>query len=295
LTGSRDTEKLILVVVDELWQRLTPEVIALIATFRVRLDSLAVSSKADHTLLTEADIAVQNLIIQRIREFDPSSLIIAEEEHHTSHHDGKRSANVWIVDPIDGTAQFVEPEAVEFCSVIALYRDGYPCAALVIAPELGPDRTPVVVSTDDMTKIMSVNGKAAQALPRGLTGHASTTRSRNSPPGPIELQLLARQYKLKTRTTSQTLDMVRTALDLGDFAVDTPTFDLFHRREQKLWDGAAGIVLASVSGLAITDEDGRDLLPLPLELLTDPTPVLPSTLVGEPALVQELARGADDR
>ncbi|MFV2103221.1 hypothetical protein [Micromonospora sp. LOL_024] len=46
-------------------------------------------------------------------------------------------------------------------------------------------------------------------------------------------------YTLTTRTTSQTLDMLRTALDLTDLAPDTPRFGLFYRLRQKVWDSRA--------------------------------------------------------
>lgn len=276
--------------VEELWRQLSRDVVELIATFRSRLPALSVSAKPDRTLLTDADTAVQDCIIERIRNLDPHSPIIAEEDDNGAHRRAAAgSTYVWIVDPIDGTAQFVEPSAVEFCSVVALYEYGHPSAALVVAPEIGPGRTPIIVSAHDHR--ITVNGKRIQTGPRELTGHASTTRSQGRPPSHVERSLTAKGYDLKVRTTSQTLDLVRTAFDLTAFAPDARPFDLFHRRQQKLWDGAAGFCLAQAAGLSISDEDGRPIVPLTRELMTQAEPVLPSSLVGPEALVNALARG----
>jgi 3'(2'), 5'-bisphosphate nucleotidase len=278
--------------VEELWRELAADLVELIATFRTRLPALNVSSKPDRTLLTDADTAAQELIVERIRLFDPHSPVIAEEDDGGARRADRAtsSGHTWIVDPIDGTAQFVQPSAVEFCSVIALYEHGSPIAALVVAPELGPTRTPVVVSarTGARTGEITVNGQPQAVGQRALNGQASTTRSRDATPSPIERALAARSYRLKTRTTSQSLDLVRTALDITCYAAGMSPFDVFHRRQQKLWDGAAGFCLAQAAGLAISDEHGRPLLPLAAELLTSPEPILPSAVVGPATLVTTL-------
>jgi 3'(2'), 5'-bisphosphate nucleotidase len=271
------------------WWDTAQEILELVTMFRGRLDELRVSTKPDNTLLTEADIAVQELVIRRIREFDPVSPIVAEEEGQNGQASGVAGTGVvWIVDPIDGTSQFVQPTAVEFCTVLARYEAGHPSSALVVAPELGSDRAPVVIVVSLHDDLLTVNGEAHKPATRELTGRASTTRSANSTPSDIEKALLARQYHVKTRTTSQTLDMVRTALDLTAVAPNAEPFDLFHRRRQKLWDGAAGICLATAVGLAVSDETGDRLLPLSPSLLGSSPPVLPSLMTGHGELVHDV-------
>ena len=280
-------------IVDELWQELTRELITLVATFRSRLDTLPVTSKPDQTLLTDADLSAQDLIIRKIRQFDGDGRIIAEEDSPIDTRQSE-TANTWIVDPIDGTAQFVKPDAVEFCSVVALFRHGRPVAALIVAPELGPARTPITICASLDEKHVTVNQHRMRAGPRNLSGYASTTRSRNSPPSQIESRLVSRQYKVKTRTTSQTLDMARTAFDLSSFSPHARPFDLFHRREQKLWDGAAGLCLAVTAGLEPTDESGKVLLPLSPHLLGSTPPIITSSVVGQPELLREVLGVQDD-
>jgi 3'(2'), 5'-bisphosphate nucleotidase len=269
------------------WQDTAQEIIALVRSFRGELSSLARSPKSDNTLVTEADMAVQDMIIQSIRRFDTDSIVIAEEDGVTGN--GSRvtgSAGVWIVDPIDGTSQFVEAEAVEFCTAIARYEGGLPVAALIVAPELGIDRTPIVIEVSIEGNVILVNQEPYRPAARELTGCASTTRRPEDSPCLLEECLLDKNYEVKTSATSQTLDMVRTVIDLTALAPHAKPFDLFHRRRQKLWDGAAGICLAVAAGLTVADENGDGLLPLPPELLEANTPLLASSVICHPELVE---------
>jgi len=106
----------------------------MLAGFRAKR-SLRVEQKADATLLSEADEAVQAQIIKCIRAAYPDGLIIGEEGAHGPAilHRRRLSGRVWIIDPIDGTAQFVMHEGREFCSVVCLVEDKRPVAAFVFS------------------------------------------------------------------------------------------------------------------------------------------------------------------
>jgi 3'(2'), 5'-bisphosphate nucleotidase len=90
---------------------------------------------------------------------------------------------------------------------------------------------------------------------------------------------------VKSRTTSQTIDMVRTVVDVEALTEPPLTrFDLFWRREQKLWDGAAGLCLGAAAGLRSCDEHG-DMLPLNPTFLSAPAPTFSSNVTGRPETV----------
>jgi 3'(2'), 5'-bisphosphate nucleotidase len=144
----------------------------------------------------------------------------------------------------------------------------------------------VDVSIED--NVILVNREPYRPAARELTRRASTTRRPEKPPSAFEKCLVGMDYEVKTAATSQTLDMVRTAIDLTSFVPNARPFDLFHRREQKLWDGAAGICLAKATGLAVADENGERLLPLSPDLLGMNPPVLDSSVIGNPELVGDV-------
>ena len=65
--------------VESLWQELENVLLPIFRGFRSRLGSLRVEEKADRTLLSEADLAVQEQVISCIRAVDSAGLIVAEE------------------------------------------------------------------------------------------------------------------------------------------------------------------------------------------------------------------------
>jgi myo-inositol-1(or 4)-monophosphatase len=79
-----------------------------------------VSLKGDINLVTEADLASEKLIIERIRSHYPKHSILAEESGESlAVVDGDKRWK-WIVDPLDGTTNFAH---------------GYPCFAVTLALE----------------------------------------------------------------------------------------------------------------------------------------------------------------
>ncbi|NUS73273.1 MAG: inositol monophosphatase family protein [Corynebacteriales bacterium] len=245
-----------------LWQELERVLLPTLASYRSHLATLHVERKHDNTLLSEADLAVQNQIIECVRAFDGDGLIIAEEDSKTLSRPSEANpgGRIWIIDPIDGTAQFVAPESREFCSVVCLVEDHKPVAAFVLAPEIGPNRSSVCVKLNGPGEPIEINGQPAPVVPApSQSRHLSVPRGLGSQPRKYEPTLLARGYEPTTRVTSDTLHMVRTSVDLSSFTDPTlGPFGLFYREQQKVWDGAAGMCLALAAGLFVGDGTGRE-------------------------------------
>jgi histidinol-phosphatase len=90
-----------------------------------------VSAKADRTLVTEADEAIERVARERIRAAYPSHGLVGEEY-------GEQAADAairWYIDPIDGTANFVRGVPV-FAMLLAVEREGRLEAAVISAPAL---------------------------------------------------------------------------------------------------------------------------------------------------------------
>lgn len=264
------------------------------AGFRSRR-SLRVEQKADATLLSEADEAVQAQIIRCVRAVDPDGVILGEEGAHGPDLLRGRglSGRAWIIDPIDGTAQFVNSEGREFCSVVCLVEDKRPVAAFVLAPEIGPGRTPVCVRLNGLGEAIEINGKQVASLAKPDQAYmVSTTRSSGTSERACERELAARGYRLKTRTTSQTLDMVRACVALSPFTEPAlEPFGLFYRERQKVWDGAAGLCFAYAVGLYVADGTGRARTEIDIALdLVDP--VFDSTLIASDSVAARIVVAA---
>ena len=89
-----------------------------------RLGVAKVTNKSDIDLVTEADLASENLIIERIRSYYPQHGILAEESGEATQVDGgKRSEWKWVIDPLDGTTNYAHSYPC-FCVSIALEHAG---------------------------------------------------------------------------------------------------------------------------------------------------------------------------
>src|SRR6185436_14442428 len=67
-----------------------------------RLESLQITSKGRNDFVTEIDRAAENEIIAQIRKLYPKHAFLAEESGQTGESD-----TVWIIDPLDGTTNFL--------------------------------------------------------------------------------------------------------------------------------------------------------------------------------------------
>jgi myo-inositol-1(or 4)-monophosphatase len=82
-----------------------------------------VSFKGDINLVTEADLASEKFIIEKISTHYPKHAILAEESGESAIKIDDANSWKWIIDPLDGTTNFAHGYPC-FCVTIALERDG---------------------------------------------------------------------------------------------------------------------------------------------------------------------------
>ncbi|MBX9471240.1 inositol monophosphatase family protein [Microcella sp.] len=102
---------------------------------RFRALDLLVTSKPDRTPVTDADRAVEEAIRDRLAA-ERSADGILGEEFGTSAGAGSGTHRQWIIDPIDGTANFLRGVPI-WGTLIALAIDTVPVLGVVSAPALG--------------------------------------------------------------------------------------------------------------------------------------------------------------
>jgi len=91
--------------------------------------------KTDNSPLTEADVAAHNLIQQRLEKITPMIPILSEESSSISWQERKQWDYYWLVDPLDGTKEFIKKNG-EFTVNIALIYKHNPVLGVVHAPVL---------------------------------------------------------------------------------------------------------------------------------------------------------------
>jgi len=93
-----------------------------------------VQHKADASPLTEADLSAHRVIVQQLAALG-SQIPIVSEEDEASHARRVPVGAFWIIDPLDGTKEFIARNG-QFTVNIALVRDGAPVLGVVYAPVL---------------------------------------------------------------------------------------------------------------------------------------------------------------
>ena len=94
-----------------------------------------VTTKSDGSPVTQADIAVNDILCEAIGRLFPSMAIVSEEREasHTLPDPGRP---FFLIDPIDGTKEFIHHTG-EFTINVALIENRMPVAGIVSAPALG--------------------------------------------------------------------------------------------------------------------------------------------------------------
>src|ERR1700691_2556081 len=95
-----------------------------------------VQHKEDDSPLTQADLESQRVIIEALTQLTPDIPILSEESAQAPWSERRTWHELWVVDPLDGTREFVKRNG-EFTVNIALVMEHEPVLGLVSAPAQG--------------------------------------------------------------------------------------------------------------------------------------------------------------
>jgi len=215
-----------------------------------RLGRARISNKGDIDLVTEADLASEKLIIERIRSHYPRHAILAEESGASDGaiREAGESEWKWIIDPLDGTTN---------------YAHGYPCFCVSIGVERG-DRIEIGVIYDPVRDEMfaAERGRGATLNERRI--HVSTVEDLNRAMVctgfPYDVRQRPRFARHFTNFTMQAQAVRRdgsAALDLAYVACGR--FDGFWEDGLSPWDIAGGVILIEEAGGRVTNFFGAPL------------------------------------
>lgn len=98
--------------------------------------AFTVSAKEDDSPLTAADLAAHRVIVTGLQRLTPGLPILSEESAAVPYADRARWQRYWLVDPLDGTKEFVQRNG-QFTVNIALINDHQPVLGVVHVPVSG--------------------------------------------------------------------------------------------------------------------------------------------------------------
>ena len=93
------------------------------------IENLQVSNKGPYDFVTNADLKVEKIIIEELKKAKPNYSILSEESGSENNRDSK----TWIIDPIDGTINFLHG-VPHFAISIALKENDEIIAGLIYDP-----------------------------------------------------------------------------------------------------------------------------------------------------------------
>jgi myo-inositol-1(or 4)-monophosphatase len=209
------------------------------------VEQLQVSVKGPANFVTAADHRAEEILFRELAKARPGYAFLMEERGTI---EGADRTHRWIVDPLDGTTNFLHSIPL-FAISIGLEREGQLAAAVIYNPisdELyTAERGKGAFLNDRRLRVAQRKaiGEAvvATGIPHcGRPGHTTFLR---------EVEAVMRQVAGLRRTGSAALDLAWTAAG---------RFDAYWERNIKPWDMAAGIVLVREAGGIVSDLDGGD-------------------------------------
>src|SRR5699024_8819083 len=89
----------------------------------------------DKSPLTEADLAANRILVEHLQKIAPDTPILSEELTQAPWSERRHWQELWVVDPLDGTREFIKRNG-EFTVNVALVRNHQPVLGVVYAPAL---------------------------------------------------------------------------------------------------------------------------------------------------------------
>ena len=205
---------------------------------------LRIDTKPDLTPVTDADEAVEAALRRVLAAERPGDAVLGEEYGGTAALHGRQ----WVIDPIDGTKNFVRGVPV-WASLIALLEDGVPVVGVVSAPALGRRWW--------AGRGLGAYAAVGDAVPRPLSVSAVADLASAS----LSFSSLSGWADLGVRDQFVALtDAVWRVRGYGDFfsycLVAEGAVDIAAEPEVKLWDLAPLDILVREAGGAFTNLAG---------------------------------------
>lgn len=239
----------------EVAERLAREAGRLIHGGRPERVAVAATKSSPEDVVTAMDLASEELLRRRLAELRPHDGILGEEQGYVLGTSGV----TWVVDPIDGTVNY-------------LY--GLPAYAVSVAAVVGPpgdDGRPPNPATWTVVAACvhaPTDGRTFRAgRGFGATLDGRTLRAEDPPPlaGCLVgtgFGYLATRRRAQARVLAELLPRVRDIRRIGSAALDICNLaaghlDLYYERGLAPWDLAAASLVAEEAGLQVTGLHGR--------------------------------------
>jgi myo-inositol-1(or 4)-monophosphatase len=210
------------------------------------LDRIKVMEKGHNDFVTEIDKAAELAIIDVLKNAYPDHAVLAEESGaSTNLHD--ETENVWIIDPIDGTTNFIHGFP-QYCVSIALQQRGQITQAVVY----DPTRNDLFTATKGAGAYLNekrIRVSRRDKMADALIGTGFPCRDRDA------LDEYMKMFRVMTEKCAGLRRPGAAALDLAYVAAGR--LDGFFEKGLQPWDMAAGSLLITEAGGIVGNFSGE--------------------------------------
>ena len=216
------------------------------------INFIRISVKNGNELVTQADALCQRIIVDQIKQTYPDHGFIAEEgESGRIFKQPPRGSEPfwWVIDPIDGTNNFAHRMLVFTVSVAVMYR-GEPIVGVIFDPP-----------TDSM--FTAVKGGEAQLNGRHITAGNDKMDEFSSVGLDSHFDEGVPRWACEIMQRTRFRNLGTTALQLAYAAKGSLIGTIVN--SPKLWDIAAGALIAESAGAIVSDWHGGKVFPVDLD------------------------------
>ena len=232
-----------------------------------------VRKKGPADLVTQADFASQEAVRKAVLEAFPEHCLLGEEKL-PGVDAVERAEYRWIVDPIDGTTNFLHG-VPHYCVSLALERQGELLVGAVYDPMLDECFT-AAAGCGAQLNGRPIHTSAVTALSEALAAVGFPPNVQPDTPDLLVFMEMLRRCQAIRRTGSSALNLCYLAAG---------RYDLFWSYSTKIWDVAAGVLILREAGGQITSPTGGEFLLEEAHFLAASTPQLLGELLEVAAAV----------
>ncbi|MDT0677706.1 3'(2'),5'-bisphosphate nucleotidase CysQ [Autumnicola musiva] len=223
-------------------------------------EDFEIENKADDSPLTEADLAAHKTIISFLEQTQIP--VLSEEGKHAPYAERKKWQHLWIVDPLDGTKEFIKRNG-EFTVNIALIRNQQPVLGVIYVPVLKElyfaDKETGAFKVEGVSEFVNIEEVTSEAkqLPVAIEGKAYTVVASKS-----HLSLETEKYIDSLRKKFGEVNIISKGSSLKLCMVAEGQANIYPRFGPTMeWDTAAGHAICNCAGKYLTDyKTGKEML-----------------------------------
>ena len=208
-----------------------------------------ISEKSGHAnFCTETDEKIQAFLIGKLKEVIPDASFLGEEDGQDVFDEKMKSGFCFVIDPIDGTSNFIYEYRPSVVSV-GLLKDGIPYMGVIYNPY------------DDMV-FFAIKGKGAYLNGERIMSSEAPLSDSLAVFGtaPYYTELRDRTFDIAKDLISQCVDIRRSGTAAWDMCcVAMGRCALYFEMKIQMWDYAAAALIAQEAGGKVTDIKGRPL------------------------------------